>query len=113
MVFDEISQVGIFLFADRRFQRNRVLCDLFDLAYLGKGYAHGFGKLFIGCLTPILLQQLAGNAIQLIDRLYHVYRHTNGTCLVCNGTCDSLPDPPCSIGGEFIALGIVEFIDRL
>ena len=36
MVFDEISQMGIFLFADRRFQRNRVLCDLFDLAYLGE-----------------------------------------------------------------------------
>ena len=36
MVFDEISQMGIFLFTDRRFQRNRVLRDLFDLADLGE-----------------------------------------------------------------------------
>ena len=41
-----------------------------------------------------------------------MYRHADGARLVRNGTRDRLPDPPCRIGREFIAFGIVEFIDR-
>ena len=59
------------------------------------------------------MQQLAGNLFDLGNSFHHVYRNTNGSCLIGNGTGDRLPDPPCRIGGELKALGVVELFYRL
>ena len=40
-------------------------------------------------------------------------RNTNGTRLVCNGSCDSLTDPPGSIGTELVTLSVIKFFDSL
>ena len=60
-----------------------------------------------------LLEQLAGDADDLIDGLHHVDRDADGTGLVGDGPGDRLADPPGSIGGELIALGVVELLHRL
>ena len=41
-----------------------------------------------------------------------MYRHADGSGLIGNGTGDGLPDPPGGVGGELIALGVVELIHR-
>ena len=56
------------------------------------------------------LQQGAGNTISLIDDFGHVYRNTNGTGLVRNGTGDSLTNPPGCIGTEFISLVVIKLV---
>ena len=40
-------------------------------------------------------------------------RNTNGTRLVCNGSCDSLTDPPGSIGTELVTLSVIKFFNSL
>ena len=42
-----------------------------------------------------------------------MHRDTDGSRLIGNGSGDRLTDPPCGIGGEFIAFGIVKFFHRL
>src|SRR5699024_10177256 len=82
VVLDKIAQMAVFLLADRRFQGNRLLRDLQDLADTLHGHMHFLSDLFRSRFTSKLLQQLTGNADQLVDRLYHMHRNTDGTCLV-------------------------------
>ena len=60
-----------------------------------------------------LLEQLAGDADDLVDGLHHVDRDADGAGLVGDGPGDGLADPPGGIGGELIALGIIELLHRL
>jgi hypothetical protein len=57
-----------------------------------------------------LMQQLTGNFLNLGDRLHHMHRNTNGSCLVSNCTGDCLTNPPCCISRELKALGVVKFL---
>ena len=38
-----------------------------------------------------------------------MHRDTDGTCLVRNGSCDGLTDPPGCIGTELVALSVIKF----
>ena len=60
-----------------------------------------------------LLQELAGDADDLVDGLYHMHRDADGAGLVRDGPGDGLADPPGSIGGEFVTLGVIELFHRL
>src|SRR5436305_4525096 len=44
-IFDEIAEVRIFLFADRRFERDRLLRDLHDLAHFRDRHVHPLSDL--------------------------------------------------------------------
>jgi hypothetical protein len=46
------------------------------------------------------------------DRLAHVDGQADGAALVGDGAGDRLADPPGGVGREFVALGVVEFLDR-
>ena len=59
------------------------------------------------------MQHLALAADDLVDRLDHVHRNTDGAGLVGDRPCDGLADPPGRIGREFIAAAIFELIDGL
>ena len=54
--------------------------------------------------------QLAGDADDLVDGLHHVDGDADGAGLVGDGPGDGLADPPGGIGGELIALGVVELL---
>ena len=60
-----------------------------------------------------LLEELAGDADDLVDGLHHVDRNADGPGLVRDGTGDGLANPPGGIGGELVSLGIVKLLHRL
>ena len=62
---------------------------------------------------PQLLEELAGHPDDLVDGLHHMDGDTDGAGLVGNGPGDGLADPPGGIGGELVALGVVELLHRL
>src|SRR5579862_690602 len=113
LVFDEVAQVRVFFFADGRFERDRLLGDLEDLADLGDGNVHALRDLFGGRLAAELLHQLALGADQLVDRLDHVHGDADGAGLIGNGAGDGLPDPPRRIGGELVAAAPLELVHGL
>src|SRR3954463_5463676 len=104
--------MGVFLFTDRRFQRDRLLRDLHDLAYLLRCNLHAAADLFRGRLTAVFLHQAPADTDELVDRLDHVYRDADGAGLVGDRAGDRLADPPRRVGAELEALAVVELLDR-
>ena len=111
IIGDEVTQMAVFFFADRCFQRNGFLCDLHDFTYFFLRHLHFLCQFFCGRFTAQFLQQLSGNADEFVDCFYHMHRDTDGSCLIGNGTSDGLSDPPCCICGEFKAFMEVEFFN--
>ena len=103
----------IFLFADGRLQRDRLLRDLQHLPHLGHGDIHTLGDLFAGGLAAQLLHQLPRGADELVDGLDHVHRNADRPGLVGDGARDGLPDPPGCVGRELVATAVFELIHRL
>src|SRR5699024_1302985 len=50
-------------------------------------------------------------ASQFVNNLDHMHWDTNGSSLIRHGAGDGLTNPPGSVGREFVALGVVEFLD--
>ena len=103
----------ILLLTDRRFQRYRLLRNLDDLTHPLDRNVHAVRNLLRRRFAAKLLQELSGNTNQLVDGLHHVNRNTNRSCLIGNGSCDCLTDPPGCIRRELEALAEVEFLYRL
>src|SRR5215213_1870156 len=109
-VLDEVAEVGVLLLADRRLEGNRLLRDLDDLADLLRGdldllaLRHRLGDLLDRRLAAELLEELARDADEAVDRLDHVDRDADRPRLVGDGPGDRLPDPPRGVGGELEAL---------
>src|ERR1039458_1763135 len=112
-VFDEVAQMRIFLFADRRFERDRLLRDLQHLAYFRDWNVHALGDLFRRRLASQFLHQLPRGADQLVDRFDHVHRDTNRTRLIGNRAGNRLPNPPRGIRRKLVAPAVFEFVDGL
>src|SRR3954454_7960554 len=111
-VFDEVAEVGVVLFADRCFQRHRLLRQLLDLAHPLGRKLHLDADLFRRGFAAQVLQQLTLDAHELVDGLDHVHRDADRARLVCDGARDRLPDPPRRVGRELVALRVVELLDR-
>ena len=60
-----------------------------------------------------LLQELAADPDDLVDGLHHVDGDADGPGLVGDGPGDGLADPPGGVGGELVALGVVELLHGL
>src|SRR5690348_3163913 len=103
----------IFLFANRRLQRDGLLRDLQHLAHLGHGNVHALGDFFRSRLAPQFLHQLPRGADQLVDCLDHVHRNADGAGLVGNGARNGLPDPPRGVSRELVAAAVFELVHRL
>ena len=113
LVLDEIAEMAVFLIANGRLERDRLLGDFENLADLLKRHGEFFGQLFGRRLAADFMQHLARGANQLVDRLDHVNGDADGARLVGDRARDRLTNPPCRIGAEFVAAAIFEFIDRL
>ena len=96
-----------------RFERDRLLGDLENLAHFFERHGKTFGQLFRRRLAADLVQHLARRAHQLVDGLDHVDGNADGARLIGDRARDRLPDPPGGVGREFVAAAVFELIDRL
>src|SRR5207244_1153536 len=99
-------------FFDRRLQRERLLGDHEDLLDLVRGHLHLLGHPLGEGLLAEVLEEFALYPDQLVDPLDHVYRNGDGSGLVGDRPGDGLADPPGGVGGELVALLVVELLDR-
>ena len=113
MILNKVSQMRVLLLTNRSLQRYRLLSNLHDFPYPIHSNLHILGDFLWGWFPAQLLQQLSGNANQLVNCLYHMNWNSNGTSLIRNGTGNSLTNPPGSIGTKLIALGVVELLYSL
>ena len=86
---------------------------LSHLAHFLQRHGELLGQFLRRRLTPDLVQHLARGAHDLVDRLDHVDRDTDGAGLVGDRAGNRLPDPPGGVGRELVAATILEFVDRL
>ena len=105
--------MGVLLLADGGLQADGLLGDLENLPHLVHRHVHLLRDLLGGGVVPQLLKELAGDPDDLVDGLHHMDGDADGAGLVGDGPGDGLPDPPGGIGGELIALGVVELLHRL
>src|SRR3954453_18015745 len=111
-VLDEVAELAVALVADGLVEADRLPGVLLDLQHLVRGDVHLLGQLLRGGLAPEVLEQLALDAAELVDHLDHVHRDADGTGLVGHRAGDRLADPPGGVGGELVALGVVELLHR-
>src|SRR3954463_10438039 len=111
-VLDEVTELAVALVADGLVEADRLPGVLLDLQHLVRGDVHLLGQLLRGGLAAQVLEQLALDAAELVDDLDHVHRDADGAGLVGHGAGDRLPDPPRRVGGELVALGVVELLHR-
>src|SRR3981081_4482949 len=112
LVLDEIAEVAILLFADGRFQRQRLLGDLEHLAHLLKRHAELLGQLLGRGLATDLVEQLPARTYDLGDCVHHMHGDADGARLVGNRAASCPWGPPGGIGGELVAAAVVELVDR-
>src|SRR3954464_3242037 len=113
LVLDEIAEMRVVVVADRRLHGDRLLGDFQNLPDFLLGHLHPLRQRRRVGLLPGLLQDLARDAVHLVDRLDHVHRDANGACLIGDRARDGLPDPPRRVGREFVAAPVLELVDRL
>ena len=109
----KVAKVAVLLLAYRRFEGHRLLRYLDYLTYLLLAYAHLPGYLVRPGLAAVLLQKLAVDADKLVYGLYHMDRYPYCTGLVGYGAGYGLSYPPRGVGGELIALAVVELFHCL
>src|SRR5215471_12122484 len=105
--------MGVLLFADRCFERERLLGDLQRLAYLFERHVELLGKLLGRWLAAYLVEHLPTRTHDLVDDLDHVNGYTNGARLICERAADRLSNPPGGVGRKLISAPILKFVDRL
>src|SRR5690606_7142064 len=113
LVLDEIAEVAVTLFADRRLEAERLFRDLEHLAHLVERQLHLLGDLVGGRLAAELLHEVTRRADELVRRLDHVYGDADRTRLVSDRSRDGLPDPPGAVRAELVAALVLELVDRL
>src|SRR6516164_937390 len=105
--------MGVALFADRCFERERLLGDLQRLAYLFERHMELLGKLLRRRLAAYLFEHLPTRTHDLVDNLNHVNGHTNGARLIRERAADRLSNPPGGVGRKLKSAPILEFVDGL
>src|SRR5262249_16586430 len=105
--------MGVPLFADRCFERERLLGDLQGLPYLFERHMELLGKLLRRRLATYLVEYLPPRAQNLVDDLNHVNGYADGARLIRERAADRLADPPGGVGGKLVSAPILELVDCL
>src|SRR5215469_7369174 len=105
--------MGVVLFADRCFERERFLGPLQRLAYLFDRHMKLLGKLLRRRLAAYLVEHLPTRTHDLVDHLNHVNGHTNGARLIRERATNRLSNPPSGVGRKLEATSIFELVDGL
>src|SRR5271170_1444221 len=109
-VFDQISQRGFAVAADRSFKRHRIARNGFQLLDLLDRNVHAAADFVVGRHASQFLFELASCAQELVHALVHVHRNANGAGLVGDGARYGLTDPPSGISGKFVAAPVFKFV---
>src|SRR6266566_8277658 len=112
LVLNEVAELGLFLLADRLLERDWMLRHTEDVAHLRGGHLELDGDLVRPRLAPEPLDELALDVHDLVQLLDHVHRDPDRARLVRDRARHRLADPPRRIGGELVALAVVELLDR-
>jgi hypothetical protein len=83
-----------------------------DLPYLARRHLELDGDLVGPGLASEPLDELALDVHDLVQLLDHVHRDPDRPRLVRDRPGDGLADPPGRVGGELVALAVVELLDR-
>ena len=105
--------MAVLLLTDGGLQADRLLGHTHDLAHLIHRHLQALGNFLGAGVMAVLMQQLAGDLLDLVDGLDHMHRDADGAGLVGNGAGDGLTDPPRCVGRELEALGVVELFHSL
>src|SRR6185369_9612302 len=97
LVFNQVPKLGITVFANGGFQRNRILHKFACLAHFVDRSVHLLGDLFGRWFTSQFTHEFTRSVLQFIDHFNHVNWNANRSRLIGNCTCDSLTNPPGSI----------------
>src|SRR4051794_11174282 len=111
LVLDEVAERRVFLLADRLLERDGELRHAQDLAHLVGRHLELLGDLIRARLASEALHELPLDVHDLVQLLDHVHGDPDGARLVGDRPCDGLPDPPRRVGGELVALAVVELLD--
>ena len=111
-VLDEVTQLGLFLFADRLLEGDRLLRHPQDVAHLAHRALQLVGDLLGQRLATELLHELALDMDNLVELLDHVNRNPDRPALVRDRARDGLANPPGGVGRELVAAAVVELLDR-
>lgn len=112
VIFDEVTESGVFLATDRGVERENILRYSHDLTYLADIHLEFECELFHEWLASEFLSEATECMIELIDRLYHVDWYTDRTSLISDRASDTLTDPPCCICRELESSIWIELVYR-
>ena len=103
--------MAVILFTDRCFKWDWFLSNLKDFTNLIWCHIHTLSNLLRCWVLSQLLQEVTLLTYQFIDGFNHVNWDTDRTCLVCDGTCNCLTNPPCRISWKLETFWVVKFIN--
>src|SRR5215469_14479653 len=105
--------MGVVLFADRCFERERFLGDLQRLPYLIERHMELLRQFLRRRLAAYLVEHLPAGAYDLVDDLNHVNGYADGARLIRERPADRLSYPPGGVGRKLEAPSIFELVDSL
>src|SRR5262249_4885079 len=111
LVFDEVTELRIVLFAERLLEREGKLRHPQDLPHLVTRHLELGCDLIRSWLPRQFLDELAFDSHDLAQPLDHMNRDADRPCLVGDRARHRLPDPPGCVGRELEAAAIVELLD--
>ena len=109
-VLDEVADGGLAVLADRGVEADRLAAGAQQLLDLVGGLVQLTAELLGRGLPAEPLVHVALDPGQLGQHLQHVHGQPDRAGRVGEAALDGLPDPPHGVGGELVALGVVELL---
>jgi len=112
VVFEEFPEEAIVVFTDRLVEGERLFRHFDNDSGIVHGESRALRGFFDGRFTAEFLDQVTDDLSHFAHRVDHVDRDSDSAALISDCSRDSLSDPPSSVGREFEASFVFEFIDR-
>ena len=113
LVLDEVTEAGVVAVTHGGLKRDRLLSHLENGLHASHGKLDLVGDLLSRGFATVLLHKLLLDADQLVDRLDHMHRDTDGAGLIGDGAGDGLTNPPSGVGRELVAAAVLKLLDGL
>src|SRR5438477_10523677 len=111
LVFEEVAQLAVL--ADRRLQRPRLARRLENQSHLLGRHTSALRQLLRRGLPAHLVDHVAVDPRDAVERLDHVHRDPDRARVVRDGARDGLTDPPRRVGRELEPAPVLEPVDGL
>ena len=111
-VLDQVADAGLAVLTDGGVQADRLPAGPQQLLDLVRCPVQLHRQLLRGRLPAEPLMHVPLDPAQLAEHLQHMHRQPDRAGRVGEPALDRLADPPHRVGGELVALGVVELLDR-